>query len=207
MRGRPLTPDADEARAWAREELAKDDYTQGGDSWVTRLKDWWEHLLDSLGRGLGDAAGPWGVLAIIVVILAVGGLAVWLLVGPMRRARRRATVTGVLDDDRDAQSLADAAAAAAAAGDWTRATIEAFRATVRVLGDREVIDVIPGLTADEAAAAAGSARASLRQPMSVDAEVFDGLRYGQVVATRAHYEHARATWTQANETYALAESS
>ncbi|MCR6712742.1 MAG: DUF4129 domain-containing protein [Demequina sp.] len=191
----PVDPDAETAREWAREELSKREYTPGtGRNLVDRFFEWINNLLNSLGNGIGSAWGGWGLVVTVIVCAAILTLAVWLVVGPMRRSRRRAIVEEELGDPTlSASDLLASASAAARAGDWNLAVIEAYRALVRSLAEREIIDAKPGMTAFEAALVAAAALPSIAQDVHEDADVFDSVRYGHLTATRSHYEHVLAT--------------
>ncbi len=91
------------------------------------------------------------------------------------------------------KDLLASARAAADSGDWSTAVIEAYRALIRSLTEREVIDGRPGMTAFEAALSAADAIPAIAQAVTTDADVFDAVRYGHLAATRAHYEHVLAT--------------
>ncbi|WP_062317653.1 DUF4129 domain-containing protein [Demequina maris] len=185
----PLTPDADTARRWAVEELAKDEYREGGTSWLERILRWFSDLLEGIGQGVGGAAGPTGTVIAVLVGLALVALVLWLVVGPLRRSRRAAADETLFDDERGAAALSESARAAASSGDWTTATLDLYRALVRRLAERDVITLGPGLTAAEAAARAGAALPALASRLHADADAFDGIRYGHVPATEATYAH------------------
>ena len=191
----PVDPDADTARQWARDELSKQEYqTGGGTNWLERFMNWVQDLLSGVGNGIGGAWGGWGTLAAIAIGAAVIALIVWLVVGPLRRSRSRGTADEELGDPTlTSKDLLASARAAADAGDWNKAVIEAYRALIRSLTEREVIDGRPGMTAFEAALAASDAIPAIAQAVTTDADVFDAVRYGHLAATRAHYEHVLAT--------------
>ena len=193
----PVTPGADEARRWAVEELSKAEYSSGGESWLARILNWFSRLLDDLGSGVGGAFGPVGAILVGILIAVVIALVIWLVVGPLRRNRRSAGESALFEDDRDADTLDLDADRAARAGDWALAVMQAYRATVRRLAERALIDLTPGLTAHEAAVLGGDAVARLREPLLVDADVFDGVRYGHRDAGPDDYAHARATLASA----------
>jgi len=197
----PVDPDADTARRWAEEELAKREYQSGsGTNWLDNFIEWILNLIEGLGSGVGGAWGGWGVVAAIAIGLALIGLVVWLVVGPLRRSRSRGQAEDELGDPtRTARDLAAAAASAAAQGDWNTAVIEAYRALIRSLAEREVIDARPGMTALEAALAAAAAIPAIASAVGDDADVFDSVRYGHLTATSAHYEHVLGTRAAANQ--------
>jgi len=191
----PVDPDAETAREWAREELAKREYTTGtGRNFIDSFFEWISNLLDSLGSNIGGSWGGWGLLATVVIAALVIGVAVWLIVGPLRRSRGRSVDEEELGDPSlSADALLASATAAAKAGDWNLAVIEAYRALVRSLAEREVIDAKPGMTAFEAALAASAAMPAIASAIHEDADVFDAVRYGHLAAAQDHYEHVLAT--------------
>lgn len=191
----PVDPDADTAREWARDELAKPEYQKGtGTNWLDRFFTWIIDLIGNIGGGVGDTFGGWGVVGLVLITAGVIALIVWLVVGPLRRSRARRSAEEELGDlTLSAADLLAAAKTAAAAGDWETAVIEAYRALIRSLDEREVIDAKPGMTAFEAALLASEAIPAVASDITADADVFDAVRYGHLEATREHYEHVLAT--------------
>lgn len=174
----PLTPTDDEARAWAQSELAKAIYRQEPTLWdrITRwLWDLWQRILDQ-ASGAGPVVLP---LLILLAAALVIGLAV-LLGGPIRRRRLRAAGSvAVLDDDsRSSEQLRAAADAAAAAGEFALAVLERFRALVRSLDERAVLEDRQGRTAREAASAAGARLPDQAADLLSAARLFDDVAYG-----------------------------
>ena len=113
-----------------------------------------------------------------LVVLLVVLLRRFRLVGRSRRAARR-----LFDDERDARALARAADAAAERGDWDAAVVERFRAIIRSLDERGLIEDYPGMTAHEAAVLGSSALEALGEELTRAAALFDAVRYGEVVST------------------------
>lgn len=191
----PVDPDAETAREWAREELAKREYQSGtGTNWLERFFTWVQNLFEGFGNGLGGAWGGWGAVGVALIVAAVVALVVWLVVGPLRRSRASGDADEELGDPTlSAADILATARKAADAGDWSTAVVEAYRALIRSLAEREVIDARPGMTAFEAAVVASAAMPQIAEAVTTDADVFDAVRYGHLVATRAHYEHVLAT--------------
>jgi len=178
----PVEPDADTARQWAREELLDPSYHQQ-QSLLRRLLDWLGDLFSDLPTlGLPPGVAP---LIVVGVLLAVALVALWVA-GPVRRSRRtpsREVLTA--EDVRSAARLRADADAAAARGDWSLAVLERFRAVVRDLEERTVIESRPGRTAHEAAEAALQRMPTLRTGLRTAARLFDDVAYGGREATRA----------------------
>lgn len=181
----PVDPDAETARQWARDELAKAEYTSGGENWLQRFIRWVTNLISQLFSGLGGRSNGWGVLITAAVVIAIVALVVWIVVGPLRRSRERSGgADALVDPSVSAASYADQARAAAAAGDWGAAVIASYRSLVRGLDERGVIALRPGMTAHEAASDASAALPEAAASVSAAAEIFDAVRYGRTVATR-----------------------
>jgi len=174
----PVEPDADTARQWAADELAKSEY-HTGPSLLERLVSW---IVDQVAR-LQDMPGPSGAGALVFPLLVVVAVVVvsLLVAGPVRRSRavRAAARDLLLDDTRTAEQIRAAAAAAADAGDLSLATAEWFRAMVRGMEERTLLDERPGRTADEAAGAAGARLPELAGELGAAARTFDAVLYGR----------------------------
>ncbi|MFV0252342.1 MAG: DUF4129 domain-containing protein [Beutenbergiaceae bacterium] len=177
----PLTPSDDEARDWAISELSKAIYDDDP-TWLDAFRSWLQDLWNTL---FNQSAGAGAILAPLLVLLIVAlviGLA-FLLGGPLRRRRLGSSVTdstAVLDDDdRSAELLRAAADAAAAAGDFGTAVLERFRAIVRALDERAVLEDRRGRTAHEAAAAAGARLAPCAEDLMQASRLFDEVCYGE----------------------------
>lgn len=194
----PLTPSADDARAWAEAELSKAIYNDQP-TLLEQLLNWLQELWESLmswNEGVGPVVLPLVVLAVVGLIVA----AALLIGGPVRRRRlrQRAASTVVLDgDERSAKELRAAAEAAAAAGDFSLAVLERFRAIVRSLDERVVLEDRPGRTAHEAATEAGLGLPDCAQGLLGASQTFDAVCYGDLHATREHYDRVVAVDEQA----------
>ncbi len=183
----PLVPDSEEAAEWAREELSRSVYSSAPSFW-----EWlWEKFLEllekitSLGSGLGPAFVPLIILTLVaaVIILAL------TLSGPIRR-RRAADTPGAMwqdDDARSAAQLREAAHTAATGGDFTLAVIEQFRATVRALEERGLLETTRGMTAMEVAGTAALVFPQRSEPLHRGADSFNEALYGNRPATHAQY--------------------
>lgn len=181
----PVDPDAATARQWLRDELTNPVY-HDGPSLLERFIAWLRGLLD--GVSLVGLSGTWSAIAVVAVALLLAGVALYVA-GPVRGSRRPRTAPGVLDDDlRTAVELDAAAAAAAARGDFTAATLDAFRALVRGAEDRVLLDPRPGRTAHEAAQELAPRFPDLTTPLAEAAAVFDALCYGTTSADAGTYD-------------------
>lgn len=174
--GPPLTPGRDEAREWVRSELDPD-----GPGPLTRFLRWLADLLPE-GSGGGDWAQALQALAVVALLVVVAVLVVRFgAVGGRRVTDGRGGA--VLDDtDVTADEHRRAAEAAAHAGRWDEAVVERFRALARALQDRGLVPPLPGLTADEVAAAAAARLPDLSARLHRAASLFDEVRYGGAAA-------------------------
>ncbi len=115
-----------------------------------------------------------GVIAAVVVL----GLLIW---GRPRRAHRAdGRASSVLFGDDEARSAAELRASAAehaAAGRWDQAVIERYRALARGLEERDVLDALPGTTAQALAAAASPFFPAHADRLHDGAVAFDDVRY------------------------------
>ncbi|WP_243858848.1 DUF4129 domain-containing protein [Actinomyces sp. ZJ308] len=187
----PATPDADEARRAARKELSRSVYHEQPSLW-DRFWDW---ILDHLDTGSVVPGVPsWVSTAIVVIVGAVVIALLILLVTRISSARRVETPSlSVLTDDRDAAALTRAADEAAEQADFTTAVVERFRAIIRSLDERGIIDEYPGMTALEAATLTHQALGEHRVVPALyeAAHLFDAVLYGRVVPTGSQDQQMR----------------
>lgn len=181
----PVDPDDEQARRWLEDELGRSgaaDPQDGIPSWLQDLLDWLNDLFGGSGAEAPAAgAGPSGVVGIVVVVVVVAvALGVAFAIFGLPRLRRRSTVTGDLfgeADDRTSRQIRSAAEQAAAAGDFTSAVVEVFRALARDLAERGIVVVFPGTTAREFGRRAGAVFPDSARRLDDAAAVFDGVRY------------------------------
>jgi len=173
----PVEPDADTARTWLKEELLDPVYVDQP-SLLMRFINWLTGLFQDV-RVL-DVNPVVASLVIVVLVLVVAAVA-YAVAGPVRLSHRARASAAVFDEDeRSAADLRAAADAAASAGDWTTAVVERYRAVVRSLEERVVLDPRPGRTAHEAATEAALRLPSLTDGLAAGARLFDDVRYGKV---------------------------
>jgi hypothetical protein len=181
--GVPVDPDAAEARRLAEEELAKAIYDHSP-SLIERLLTWLQELYEALTRLGGQT--PSGVVPVVLVLAFAAVVALGLLLGGRARRRRVArgagTSAGLFEDTRTAADLTREADAAARRGEHSLAVLERFRAIIRSLDERTLLDDRPGLTAHEATALATAALPALAAELDTAGRLFDDVRYGHAVA-------------------------
>ncbi|RKE19330.1 DUF4129 domain-containing protein [Streptomyces sp. TLI_171] len=188
--GAPVDVPRDAARDAAREELRKAVYHQNDPGPVERFFDW---LGDRLGEALNSLGAPFGggsgtALAILLlIVLAIGGLAWWRFGAPNREARSAGRLFGTAEALRGAAQHRAEAAAHAARGEWAAAVREQMRAIVRGLEERTILGPRPGRTADEAAAEAGRALPDRAAELAAAARLFDDIAFGDRPADESSY--------------------
>lgn len=175
-----MEPDAEEARRWAEDELSRSVYDQEP-TLLERVWQWFVDLLDSIFAT--DIPAPPNLVPVIVVLGAAALLAVVIyLAGPLRSRRRAGQASHAVFDDPHATStdLTEAADAAAARGDWSLAVLMRFRAIIRSLDERAIVEDRPGITAHEASTAAAAALPGCAAGLHWAGRLFDDVRYGDV---------------------------
>lgn len=191
----PVEPDTETARQWAIEELSKDRYQEHGPSWLERSWDWLSDKFDHL-FSLDVDGGSLVALLVIVGIVVLLFLVARSVMGPVRRSYRAKRSHSVFEDDsRSSADMRAAADAAAKQEDWSLAVLERFRAIIRSLEERDLIDDRPGVTADEAAIETGTRFPDVLIGMTEAADLFDRVRYGHGVASRADDEILRRLYS------------
>lgn len=187
--GVPVDPDAEEARRWIVDELAKPEYREAQPTWfdllAAAISDWLQSLT------LGSAGGPPGIGLLIVILAAVAALVVAFLIFGLPRLTTRSRVAGGLfgdDDARDSATIRRAAEGAARSGDFALAIAEMFRCTARGLAERTVLTTSPGTTAHDFARRAAAAFPAFAGPLGDAADAFDEVRYLGRPGTLAQFE-------------------
>lgn len=184
----PVDPDAPEATQWLIDELSKAPYQAAQPTLFDRVAKAISDWLSSLQ--LGSADGPPTVGLVVVIALVAGALVVAFLLFGLPRLNRRSRVAGSLfgeDDARTAARIRQDAERAAAAGDYSTAVMEMFRAIARGLAERTIITTSPGTTARDFAARTGSTFPGLADRLADSAAVFDGVRYLDRTGTAEQY--------------------
>lgn len=186
-------PDGDEAREWARRELADPIYRTAEPTPFDRAaRAVWEFLTSLLRGELPDALGAWSavIAAAIVVVLVVLAFAIW---GRPRRAARSAVVPELFGvaETRSADELRRAADAAADRGAFDEAIVLRFRALARGLAERTVVASEPGATVHRFARAAAPAFPAEASALERAADAFDDVRYLRRPGTAEAYRAVR----------------
>ncbi|RSM54425.1 hypothetical protein DMH03_37040 [Amycolatopsis sp. WAC 01376] len=183
----PVDIDRDTARLRAAEELAGQPYQAAKPSWLSQAFSW---VLEKLFGVLEtvDSAVPGGIFAVVllVVVLIVVVVVIRLKSGPLAASAKsgRAVFAGQRKASGEHRKAAEEAASR---GDFDDAVRELFRAVVRSLEERALLDEKSGRTADEAAIEAGRLLPDVAVALRAGARLFDDVHYGDIPATEAGY--------------------
>jgi hypothetical protein len=171
-------PGRDEAREAARRELSRPAYREAQPPWYLRLLLWLKDKLEELLARASDQVpgGGWGLLVLSLLV----ALLIAVVVVRLRPATRSGGSMELFGDAPELTAAEHRARAerAAALGDFAQALQERFRAVVRELESRGVLDARPGRTADEVAREAGASLPALADALLRGARLFDDVRYG-----------------------------
>ncbi|MBP3977992.1 DUF4129 domain-containing protein [Microbacterium sp. BLY] len=191
-----FVPDGDEARRWAEEELSRPQYADAKPTWFDLFaRDVMRFLTDLFSADNGASVGPTALIVVTVLIAAalVTALIVW---GRPRRSRAVRRPHGDLlgaEDDRSAAQLRAEAERSARQGDWDAAVVLRYRAIARSLLERDLIDPVPGATAQSIARSASAVFADEAEALRRAAASFDDVRYLRHPAREDDYRHLAAT--------------
>jgi hypothetical protein len=173
--------DRDEARELAERELAHPRY-DSDPSLLQRAVEWLIEQISALVAAAGGALNGVGGLVLLVLIVLVV-TAILLRYGSPARRHRSHPDAVFSESRRSAREYRAAADAAAAAGRWSEAVTERFRAIIADLAERAFLDAGPGMTANEAAWEAARALPDLASELPPAAALFDAVYYGGLKAT------------------------
>lgn len=183
----PLTPDEAEANRQLAEELAKAIYARPVQSWlddlINRVSDW---LNDSTNGGGVFTQDQLAVAGLVGVVLLAA--IVWVVLSRLRSDRTKAKGLSLDGDKRTGLDFRQAAADQASRGAWSEACLTIFRAMVRSLSERVIIDEFPGMTAKEATDRASTRLPGLSSQLAWSGSLFDSIAYGHRVGTAEHYQ-------------------
>lgn len=183
-----LDPDRETARELLEAELARDGYHRPR-SLVEQVRDWVSDLLERL---LGVLPGSGGLSAVMLLALAVAVLLALLFVARGHLRRRAAAGPGagaVLDTAAlSAEDYRHRAARARLRADWDAVLLDSYRAITASAQERTLVPALPGLTADEVAAALVGALPGHEDRLPAAARDFDTVRYGGARAGRQRAE-------------------
>ncbi|MEQ7010105.1 DUF4129 domain-containing protein [Actinopolymorpha sp. B17G11] len=175
----PIDIGRDDAARAAREELGKSIYHRDEPGVVSRVLGWlFEHAAQLLGY-LAEMSpgGSWGLLALAALVVLAVIIIRWRI-GAVARSASVSANTVFAGRVRSAAEHRAAADAAAGRGDYAAACRERFRALVRELEERTILDPRPGRTADEVAREVSVLAPEAAGELGAAAQVFDEVSYG-----------------------------
>lgn len=188
----PVDIDRDAAREAAHAELSKHIYDEARPPLAIRVIRWlvtW--FTDLLDRVAAATPGGWYGVVLLLGVLGIAAYAVMQRTGVVRRAAAsREPLFNLMA--RSAAEHRRVADAAAATGDWQTAVQERFRAVIRTLEERGLIEDRAGRTADEAAAAGGAVLPASADALARSARTFDSIAYGGRPASASQDEQLRS---------------
>jgi len=184
----PVDIDRDTARARALSELSDPKYARERPGPLEQIFQWlYDRIMDFLDGVQSVVPGGFLGLLIILAVLVVLAVVVRLKTGKVARSGARGGKQVFEDRRLSADDYRRAATEAAAAGRFSDAVRDRFRAVVRALEERALLDVRSGRTADEAAAEAGALLPDVAQALREGARIFDDVHYGGRTGTEAAY--------------------
>jgi hypothetical protein len=193
----PLDPTAAQAREQLAHELAKPQYASNQPNViqqeVQKLVNWIDSLFGN-SQTATSLPGATSLVIIVVVVLVVVAVVIAFLVFGVPRINRRSAAAHALfgdEDDRDSVTLRRAAERAAAAGDFTTAIEESFRAIARDLAERVIVTTFPGTTAHSFAVQASAAFPDYQAKLAGTADIFDAVRYLGATASEVDWAAVR----------------
>ncbi|MBK1788971.1 DUF4129 domain-containing protein [Prauserella cavernicola] len=188
----PVELGRDEAQRAARAELADPAYQAAQPGWFTRAVTWVADRIADFFAGLGGTPGGVAGLVLVLALVVVLVVVVRLRTGKLARPRRVRGAVVFSGAPRTAVEHRLAAERAQAEGGHAEAVREWFRAVVRELEERGVLDERSGRTAVEAAADAGRQLPGVAAELRAAATVFDDVHYGDRPASAEAVERLAA---------------
>lgn len=184
------TPDADEARRWAEQELTKSEYLAAQPTAFDRASlaviEYFEKLLNPDIEGGSGGVVLLVILGLVILAALVVGVLLWGKPRPSRRIPPAQMMLGE-SDHLTADELRRRAERSARAGEWGNAMTQRYRALARGLIERDLLDPAPGATAQAIASDTARAFPGQRQSLLEAATLFDAVRYLGKVGDEAGY--------------------
>jgi Domain of unknown function (DUF4129) len=171
----------DQARELARRELARSIYRP------SLLSRWWHDILRWLGGVRAPGEPNWLAVAVLAVVVVLAALAASYWLGSPSASRRNRGEPVMGGRPRTAAQYRRAAEQLAASGNYAEAIAELVRAIAADLEAREILLAKLARTADELAAEAAVAFPAESGELAAAARLFDDVRYGGRLGSRAGY--------------------
>ncbi|WP_020577230.1 DUF4129 domain-containing protein [Actinopolymorpha alba] len=180
----PIDISREEAARAARDELTKGIYHRDEPGVVSRFLTWAFEQMQRFMAWVADYSpgGFWGLLGLLAILVLAVVIIRWRI-GALARSRARVDVAVFAGQSRTAAEHRAAADEALRQGDYDAAVRERFRALVRDLEERTLLDERPGRTADEVAREAAQVAPGSTEPLRAAAQAFDEVCYGGRRAT------------------------
>ncbi|WP_020662395.1 DUF4129 domain-containing protein [Amycolatopsis benzoatilytica] len=182
----PVDIDRDPARLRAIQELTDPAYQAAKPGLVQRVMQWLgQRIADLLDALSGVPGGPLGLLLVLALVILLA-VVVRMRVGKVGRA---AHSPGEVFGGRrqTADEYRKAAEEAAGRGEFADAMRDRFRALVRGMEERALLDVRSGRTADETVVEAGKFLPELAAKLAEGGRLFDDVHYGGRPGTEPGY--------------------
>ncbi|MFI5509753.1 DUF4129 domain-containing protein [Mycobacterium sp. NPDC051804] len=177
--------DSDAAHDAAQRELQKPIYPKPG--LTERLLDWINELIYRLAEAGSRFPGGWFTLSVLLILLVVGIIVAIRIARRTMRTDRGGRYALFGEQELSAAEHRATAEQYAAVRDWAAAIRHRLRAVARELEDANVLDAIPGRTATELARDAAKALPALAAELSVAANSFNDVTYGERPGTETAY--------------------
>jgi hypothetical protein len=184
--GRPLIG-RETGQELARRELSKAIY-HPQPALIERIID---AILRYLDRASGALPGGWWSLAVLAGILLSIVIRVLIRTDFVRTQGRRPKGPLLDGEPLSARDYLENAQRLADAGQFGAAIIVGMRAIAAELDERGLVTDVPGRTADELASEAGRVLPAMAADLDRAARLFDDVRYGDRIGTKAGYLELR----------------
>ena len=181
-RAEPVFPEPGPARDWVRDELAQPEYRE---SLLERVSRWFEDLFDDVESATVAAGGLDPMVAVVLLALVLGALALALSRLRANPAPSAADEAVFAETRQTAEEHRRRARTALDRRQWDEAVVEAVRALASTLFERGLMPEQPGVTVDEITGHASRLFPASRSRLEDVAVVFDETRYGEHPADEA----------------------
>ncbi|OBG40785.1 hypothetical protein A5672_13365 [Mycobacterium alsense] len=177
--------DRDAARQAAEIELGKPIYSKG--SAVQQFADWVNEQLYRLLEKTAKIPGGWLTTTVLLILLAIAVIVAIHVARRTMRTNRGGDYRLFESAQLTAAQHRATAESYAAQGDWSAAIRHRLRAVARHLEETDILQPVPGRTANELASDAGTVLPHLRDELSEAATAFNDVTYGEQPGTEAAY--------------------
>jgi Domain of unknown function (DUF4129) len=177
--------DRDAAHDAAQRELSKPIYPK--ENFTERLNEWINDFIYRLIVKGSEVPGGWFTVAVLVTLVAVAIIVAVRIARRTMRTDRRGDFQLFDTAELSAAEHRATAERFAAEGNWTAAIRHRLRAIARQLEENDVLNPVPGRTANELARDAGQSLPQLASELTSAAASFNDVTYGERPGTEAAY--------------------